>query len=305
MSSPSSVVATVNGLDLCVGLPSEWSVAPEPKRREGMPVLFVHGFSHEHGVWDDVAAMLPPGFRSVALDLRGHGDSDWSLEGAYRPSDHARDLASLLDVLHIERAVVVGHSLGGNASTLLAAQQPDRVAALVLVDTGPTLSGAAWQTAAGDAALAMGCFPDVESYRRVLGLAYPFGRPEAVDRMARNGLVRRVDGRFEPKLDPLLLEQTGSASEWADNESALWAALGKIQCPTLVVRGERSAMLAADVAREMVENVLDRGRQVGVANAGHAVAVDNPAGLGEAVAAFLQEPEVRAHLRAGERGVPH
>jgi pimeloyl-ACP methyl ester carboxylesterase len=284
------LLASVNGLDLCVGL------SPADVERGAVPVLFVHGFSHEHGVWDDVVCSLPAGFRSVAPDLRGHGDSDWSLEGAYRPSDHASDLASLLDVLGIERAVVVGHSLGGNASTLLAAQQPDRVAALVLVDTGPTLSGAAWQAAAGEAALAMGCFPDVESYRRVLALAYPFGRPEAVDRLARNGLVQRVDGRFEPKLDPLLLELTGSASEWADNESTLWAALGKIQCPTLVVRGERSAMLDADVVREMVDHVLDRGRQAGVPAAGHAVAVDNPSGLGAAIAAFLTEPEVRAEL---------
>jgi pimeloyl-ACP methyl ester carboxylesterase len=289
-----SVVVTANGLDLSVGI----------SQGGGIPILFVHGFSHDRHVWQDVATPLPAGFRPLTVDLRGHGDSDWSLDAAYRPSDYASDLGPVLDACAVDRAVVVGHSLGGNVATLFAADQPDRVSALVLVDTGPSLSGAAWDAAAGDAALAMGCFPDVESYRRVLNLAYPFGRPEALERLARTGLVRRVDGRFEPKMDPLLVELTGTESQWADNESALWAALGKLQCPTLVVRGERSAMLSPEIVREMVDNVLDRGCHVSVRDAGHAVAVDNPGGLVEAITGFLEQQALTGRASVAGRYGP-
>ena len=96
--------------------------------------------------------------------------------------------------------------------------------------------------------------------------------------------------------DPLVVDLTGSEGDWAAAESALWAALGKLQCPTLVVRGERSAMLDPRVVREMVDNVLDRGRGAVVDGAGHAIAVDNPSGLAAVIADFLAE------LAAVDRG---
>lgn len=264
----------------------------------GEDVLFVHGFSNDRAVWQGVQdALLPvPGHdgpgassRSIRLDLRGHGDSDWSLDRRYAPSDHADDLACVTRALGLERFFVVAHSLGGSAATLFAAEHPDVVAGLVLVDTGPSLSQAAWARAAQDVADVPSCFDDVADYRRMLDFAYPLGRPEVLDRMARSGLVRRADGRWETKLDPALLTLTPTASEQRQHEDSLWAALGKIQCPTLVVRGERSAMFGEDVARAMVEDVLLDARRVEVPAAGHAVAVDNPSELGNAIRQFLAE----------------
>ena len=102
-------------------------------REAGTPVLFVHGISHNRVVWEKLAKDLPDALRPIAVDLRGHGDSPWSPSSAYDLRDYAADLPLVLDALDIDGAAVVGHSLGGNVSTLFAAARPDRVRALVLV----------------------------------------------------------------------------------------------------------------------------------------------------------------------------
>jgi pimeloyl-ACP methyl ester carboxylesterase len=258
-------VATPAGLELAL---SDW-------RGDGRPVLFVHGFGHDRHVWEDIAQGLPEGERPIAHDLRGHGDSDWSLACDYRADDHADDIASLLDALGIERVRLVGHSLGGNASTLFSAAHPERVEALVLVDTGPALSAAAWRFAAADAGEMARAYADVAEYRKLLALAVPLGAASALDRLARTSLIRRLDGRFEPKQDPILLELTGSDDELRATEARLWDALAKLRCPVLVARGERSAMLPEAVARRMVDEVLGRGQLVRIPRAGHAVPIEN------------------------------
>jgi len=259
-------------------------------RPAGVPVLLAHGFSNDRQVWSDVAASLPGRFQPIAVDLRGHGDSDWSVECRYALEHHAADLEAALVAFGARAtpAAVVGHSLGGNAATLLAASRPDLVRALVLVDTGPSLSQAAWRWSSDDAARTARAWEGPDEYRALLGAAYPTGEAKVLDRLAASGLVRRVDGRYEPKLDPVLLELTGSEDDWSRSEKALWSALCKVQCPTLLVRGSRSAMFDEQTARRMVDVALADGRLVDVP-AGHAVAIDAGARLAAAVAEFLEE----------------
>ncbi len=272
-----------------VEIPEGLELAVTAWRDEGHPLLLIHGFSNDRHVWEDIATGLPEAFRPFAHDLRGHGDSDWSLACHYHLDDHAADLGALLDAQEIERAVLVGHSLGGNAATLFAARQPERVEALVLVDTGPALSPAAWRWAAADAGELARAYESIAQYRELLALAYPLGNPAALDRLARTSLTPRRDGRFEPKLDPILLELTGSDAELRETEARLWDALAKIQCPVLVARGERSAMLPAAIAERMTEQVLCHGRLATIPGAGHAVAIDNAPGLLAELNRFLAE----------------
>lgn len=100
----------------------------------GLPVLAVHGITASHRNWDLFAEALP-GRRIVAPDLRGRGRSN-GLPGPYGLVQHADDLAAVLDELGIERAYVVGHSMGAFVSVRLAERHPDRVAGLALVDGG-------------------------------------------------------------------------------------------------------------------------------------------------------------------------
>jgi lipase len=105
-----------------------------PVSRQAAPVLAIHGISSSHRAWPMVAARLPDS-RVIAPDLRGRGRSN-QLPPPWGIRDHADDMARVLDAFEVDRAVVVGHSMGGFVAVRTADQHPDRVAALVLVDGG-------------------------------------------------------------------------------------------------------------------------------------------------------------------------
>jgi pimeloyl-ACP methyl ester carboxylesterase len=264
----------------------EWS-------REGVPLLLLHGFGNDAHVWDDLAPAIAPYYRTIALDHRGHGDSDWDRERRYRHDTMVRDVEAVTRELDIDRLVLMGHSLGGRIAMLFAERNPQRMAGLILVDIGPDLDARGVIRIRQELeSNPRPIFTSVEEYARVLTLAYPAGRPDALMRMARHGLRRRDDGRFEPKLDPGLLAagraeppELRSERGRARNQ-ALWKALGRVPCPTLVVRGAASDVLSPETAEKM-EEVLPRGSLTVVPQAGHSVMIDNPDGFRDAVTQFV------------------
>jgi pimeloyl-ACP methyl ester carboxylesterase len=108
--------------------------------RDGVPVVMLHGLSDSYRSYDPVLAHLPASIRAIAVTTRGHGDCDRPASG-YRPADLARDVADVLDVLAIERAVVVGHSAGSITARAFADAYPDRTIGVVLIGTVPTFKG--------------------------------------------------------------------------------------------------------------------------------------------------------------------
>jgi pimeloyl-ACP methyl ester carboxylesterase len=265
----------------------EWS-------QDGVPLLLLHGFGNEAHIWDDFAPAVAPHYRTLAMDHRGHGDSDWDPEGRYDHDSMVRDVEFVTAALGIERLVLVGHSLGGRIATLFADRNAARMAGLVLVDIGPDLDPRGVTRIQLDVASdRQPTFASVEEYARALTLAYPAGRPDALLRMARHGIRRREDGRYQLKMDPRLrgVESTESPEAAAERGRAmselLWKALARISCPTLVVRGAASDVLAPDTADRMVDETLAQGRLAVVPQAAHSVMTDNPDGFREAVTNFV------------------
>ena len=99
------------------------------------PVVLVHGMACDHTHVLPQLRHLSPRHRTIAVDLRGHGRSD-KPRGAYTTEVFGDDLVFLFDQLGLDRPVLIGHSLGGSISLALAARRPDRVGALVLLDSG-------------------------------------------------------------------------------------------------------------------------------------------------------------------------
>ncbi len=266
----------------------EWSEA-------GVPFVLLHGFGNDARIWDDFVPHVAPYYRVIALDLRGHGDSGHDPEQRYDYPHHVADLEKVLDALGIERFVLCGHSLGGRISALFAGQHPERIAGLILVDSGPELDPRGVSRIRTDVQREQQespSFASVREYEQLLARAYPATKPEIVARMARHGLRKREDGRFERKTDPRFhaarAEMSEAEMEARERETAtkLWAALSAVPCPTLVVRGAASDVLSADCADRMVEDTLAQGRLAVVAHASHSVMADNPDGFAEAVVPF-------------------
>lgn len=104
--------------------------------KEASPLLLVHGFSLSLESWDGWAAELAKDYRVIRMDLPAHGLTGPDPKGRYANADTARFLGELMDALAIKRAVIAGNSLGGLAAWRFAAESPDRVAGLILVDAG-------------------------------------------------------------------------------------------------------------------------------------------------------------------------
>ncbi|HKJ25887.1 MAG TPA: alpha/beta hydrolase [Myxococcota bacterium] len=262
----------------------EWSA-------EGVAFLFLHGFSNEAHIWDDLAPVLAPHYRVLALDQRGHGDSDADSEGRYDFESMARDVEAVCEALGIERLVLCGHSMGGRVAMRFAGRNPEKLAGLVIVDVGPELDDRGVSRITAEAARQEPVFDSIDEYAALLSRNYPAARPQAIARMARHETRERADGRFELKLrlDMTKLRESRTAEEaeaYATEETKiLWGILEKVACPTLVVRGAASDVFSPEVADRM-EEVLPRGELVVIPQAGHSVMTDNPDALRAAIARF-------------------
>ncbi len=270
----------------------EWS-------QEGVPMLLLHGYSNEAHIWDDFVPTVASHYRVMALDLRGHGNSDWHPDGAYAYENHVEDIEAIIETLGIDRLVVVGHSLGGRIAMLYGGRNPEKLAGLVIVDSAPEIDHRGSLRISMEAAENQDpSFASVAEYEQMLVHLYPAATPASIRRMAKHGVNRREhDGRWILKMDTAFRRAVGGGggelnSEeiekmHADSQEAMWKALEGIACPTLVVRGAASDILGAEVADRMADEVLSQGQLAVVAQAGHSVMTDNPEGFNAALGAFV------------------
>lgn len=285
MEPTSLRLAVTDGLTLHA---LEWS-------REGVPMVLVHGFGNEAHLWDDFAPTVAGHYRVIALDLRGHGDSDWDPDGRYDYTNHVADLDAVTRELGFERMVLVGFSLGGRVAMLYAGLHPEKLAGMVIVDSAPVLD------ARGTTRIRMEvaehrdpAFSTLAEYENILAHNYAAATPEAIKRMARNGLRQREDGKYVLKMDTAYRGARGPklgpdelASREEQHVQDMWAALEKLPCPTLVVRGAASDIMSPEVADRMVDEVIPNATLAVVPQAGHSVMTDNPEEFNKAVAEFV------------------
>src|SRR4030042_6894712 len=101
------------------------------------PILLLHGFMAHAHVWDDFAQSFRSRYRVIALDQRGHGDTQWCEDGAYSIDDHFPDMVRFVETLKLRDLILIGHSMGGRNALFYAACNPERVARLILIDIRP------------------------------------------------------------------------------------------------------------------------------------------------------------------------
>ena len=251
------------------------------------PMLFLHGGGLNVHTWDLVCASLKPERHCLALDQRGHGDSEWSPVMDYATESHAEDLDAFIDHLGLERFVLVGMSLGGANALAWAGSHSERLAALVLIDVGPEVRQAGVRKIAAFTSEAAP-LDSVEQYvERALSFN-PRRNRELLRRSLLHNLRRMPDGRFMWKYDQRHRGRALDPAVVTRRREMLWSAVDSVTCPVLVVRGAQSDVFHDEDA-ERLAGRFRQGRWVKVEGAGHTVQGDNPAGLLVELRKFLGE----------------
>jgi esterase len=245
------------------------------------PLVMLHGFTGHAHTWDRTAAALCDQYRVLALDQRGHGDSDWAPRYGSKPL--VTDLLHFLDALKLSRVVLMGLSMGGNVAYLFAARHPERVERLAILDIGPEISPVGVARIARSTADSDVFASEDEAVAQARG-ANP--RPTDADlhhRVAHN-LRRLPDGTLTFKWDKALRD--GSAIRDDATVEERWAAWRAVRCPTLLVRGDDSDILSPETAQRMLEENPNVAL-VTVPDCGHSITLEQPDGLREAIIPWL------------------
>jgi pimeloyl-ACP methyl ester carboxylesterase len=249
-------------------------------------IVFLHGITGHARTWDREAEALAGHFRVIALDQRGHGDSERAPDGDYSNAALADDFAAAVDEIGLTRFRLVGLSLGGRVAIAYAGTHPDRVERLVVIDIGPDIAPAGMTRVMGIMASSPEEFASEDDAIAWLRAASPLYDDALLRHRATHGLARLAGGGFAWKYDPLLRENARKGRGRPAPE--LWALWKAIECPTLLVQGQLSDLLTDDIAERMLES-QPRARRVVVAGAGHTVPGDQPDAFMALLRQFLQD----------------
>jgi pimeloyl-ACP methyl ester carboxylesterase len=239
----------------------EWESISDPE--SATPLILLHGGGANAHWWDHLASELTSHGPVYALDFRGHGDS--SFPEQLRVGAFNDDLEALVDWLGRDDVMLVGHSMGA-AVALDHASRFHSTRGIVLVDLARGSSPGTGRRARLALSLRRTYRSRQEAIERFRFLPESLHQSEALRRhVAEHSIQEEQDQRFGYKFDP----------RWFAMPSRPRPDLKRIECPTLLIRGEESALLSSEAGKEFVTQV-EKGRFVEIANAGHHVLIDQP-----------------------------
>lgn len=259
----------------------------------GRPVLFLHGGGQTRHAWDRaVADIAEQGARAIALDLRGHGQSDHARSGRYGFDAYAEDLVAMVEQIAArdgQRPAVVGASLGGLSALLAEARNPGLLEALVLVDITPDMDvdGVARIQGFMGENLEDG-FASLEDAADAIARYLPNrNRPRSLEGLSKN-LRLGADGRYRWHWDPRFLDpRTGINADAVALMTECYDAIPRLGLPILLVRGMQSELVNEASAKSFAARAPD-ATYVDIRDAGHMVAGDRNDVFTDAVVHFLK-----------------
>lgn len=249
-------------------------------------VIFLHGGGQSRSAWRGAAArMAEAGYRGCTMDLRGHGESEWSEALRYGFDDYVGDLCAVIDRLG-GPAVLVGASLGGHISLITAARYPDKARAIALADVTPWIDediGDAMRAALRRSATGFATLEEAAASVAAMRGVEPGGR--SLDGLRRH-LNEGEDGRFYWRWDVRLVDDDllrGGGEGGLFQREAM-----RLNVPVLVMRAEHST-LTTPAEVEAFRAIRPDLRSVMIAGAGHMVTGDVNDAYADAILGFLGE----------------
>jgi pimeloyl-ACP methyl ester carboxylesterase len=246
---------------------------------EAPPICFLHGGAAHAHWFDRVIPAFAERFRIISLDQRGHGASAWAKPPAYATQDFASDLLALLDHLGWARMALVGHSMGGHNSMAFSAWHPERVSALVVVDSRPQLPPDRIDRMRERGQRPPRLHPSQEEAVRSFRLLpkETTADPALLRHLAHAGLIH-TDGGYRYRFDPAC---------YANRQPVdCWPLVPRITAPALVVRGELSPILPVDMAARLGA-AIPRAEVAEIKGAYHHLTLDAPDAFARVLDRFL------------------
>ncbi|HUE98765.1 MAG TPA: alpha/beta hydrolase [Anaerolineales bacterium] len=236
------------------------------RRGTGTPLVLLHGFPLDHHLWDDVVPLLENTFDVILPDLRGFGEST-TVDSPYSMDDYASDIASLLDQSGIQKAAIVGHSMGGYVALAFARLYPDRVSGLGLVSSQvladpPDRKEGRYKSAAD--VLENGIGSVVEA------MTPKFTADEKLQSYARASMEQQPPAAYIGALKAM--------AERMDSNSLL----SSLNVPVVIIHGDADSLIPIDRARE-VKQALPQAHLVEISGAGHIPMVEAKQATAEAL----------------------
>jgi len=256
----------------------EWGAPDAP------PIVLLHGGHQSAHSWDLVSLHLAQNYRVLALDQRGHGDSEWARDVEYSNHNMAQDAEAFIAAMGLRKPILMGHSMGARNSMILARHDHSYLRAMVVVDVGPEVSERG-RAAIGGFVQANQEFDDLEHFVRNVRQYDPYRPREHIERTVKYNMLQRADGKFVSKCDSNprrlgILRGTSPQDTVSLDDVRLY------NLPVMVVRGENSNILEADAA-ERFRDALPSGTLVTVPNCGHNVHGQNTKGFLGAIGGFF------------------
>lgn len=243
----------------------------------GFPLIFIHGFPFNKWMWERQLLSIKENYRLIAYDVRGHGETEAG-SPAFSISQFGDDLVSLMDALHIEKAIVAGLSMGGYIALNALQKFPDRFAGLLLCDTQ--------------------CGADSTEGKEK--------RKKTIDFIQRNGLTvyaqESLKNLFAPaslerKMNEVILIEETILRSKPDNICLTLQALAdrketcstlqKIKIPVAILVGQEDKVTSPETAKKMHQSINGSSLHI-IEEAGHLSNLENPEKFNELVLEFLE-----------------
>lgn len=270
-----------NGLNLHV---HEWGDS-----RTKHALVLLHDYAETTAAWEDVAVDLSREYRIIAVDQRGHGRSDRATDHDYSRASQVEDLSAVIEALGLRTVTLVGHGMGGANAICYAADHPDVVSALIIIEAAPEVLRSGIETlrrvlASGDE------FTTLDEVSDVFRRYYPYATTEQLDRRARSAVTVKADGSYTWAFDPIFRDATARPPEADPGQrrlANLWDCVEHVQCPVMIVSGSETDMVTPEAIQRLHRRILGSRRSL-IEEAGHAVPTDQPAALAQHIREFLQ-----------------
>ncbi len=248
------------------------------------PLILLHGIARSAHSFDPVAAHFSKSHHVIAVDMRGHGDSEWDPSGAYLVEDYLQDIEGFVAQLELRDIVFWGNSTGGRVAQMFSGLHPDLVAAVIVEDVGPERPREVSNRRASRMSQEENGWASVDELLERAKIENPRTSEPALRGLVQHGSKQRADGRIVWKRDPAILNGFVPTD--------LWATVRGIKAPIIYILGGASTIVPQATQAEL-RQALPQAQIVTMPGLGHYPSDEKPADFVAIVERFLTDASAR------------